>query len=119
MSTLISIIIFLVSAYISYWIFERYSFAIAWVITTVITVLRTLFEAKVAYTGGLIILMIIVSAIVSLITTGLEYFVYKRSNSFWGYVGGTILMGFAIGLVLMLIGVAIAMNTGAAGMFVK
>ncbi len=48
-----------------------------------------------------------------------SYFVYKRSNSFWAYVGGTILMGFAIGLVLMLIGVAIAMNTGAAGMFVK
>lgn len=104
MQLIISIISFLVGAYISYYIFEKHGFLVAWTVNAVIQLISTIFQNGVNY----IFASIVGVVIGSLIGTAIEYFVYQKTNSFWGYVGGMLLLGIVIAIILVLIGVWIA-----------
>ena len=115
MGIIISIVTFLISAYITYCLFQKYGFKAAWAVTFCIEIIGTFIQNKASLAGATIIFAILFVAITSLITTGLEYFVFKRSNSFGGYVGGLFLMGLVVALILVVIGVIIGMIIGSSG----
>lgn len=107
---LIAFAILLISSYITYWIFDNWGFAMAWGISTVITVVVNFVKNVSDLNGITIFSAIVVGMISSLISTGLEYFVYNRTNSFWGFLVGCILMGIAVVVILVLVGVALGMT---------
>lgn len=104
MQLIISIISFLVGAYISYYIFKNHGFQVAWAVNAAFQLVSAIFQNGMNY----IFAIIVGVAIGSLIGTAIEYFVYQKTNSFWGYVGGMLLLGVVIAIILVVIGVWIA-----------
>ena len=103
-SVIIPIISFLIGAYISYYIFKNHGFKVAWAVNAVIQLVSAIFQNGMKF----ILASIIGVAIGSLIGTAIEYFVYQKTNSFWGYVGGMLLLGVVIVVILVVIGVWLA-----------
>ncbi len=103
-AVIIPIISFLIGAYISYYIFKNHGFKVAWAVNAVIQLVSAIFQNGMKF----ILASIIGVAIGSLIGTAIEYFVYQKTNSFWGYVGGMLLLGVVIVVILVVIGVWLA-----------
>ena len=103
-AVIIPIISFLIGAYISYYIFKNHGFKVAWAVNAVIQLVSAIFQNGMKF----ILPSIIGVAIGSLIGTAIEYFVYQKTNSFWGYVGGMLLLGVVIVIILVVIGVWLA-----------
>lgn len=101
---IIPIISFLIGAYISYYIFKNHGFKVAWAVNAVIQLVSAIFQNGMKF----IFASIVGVAIGSLIGTAIEYFVYQKTNSFWGYVGGMLLLGVVIVIVFVIIGILIA-----------
>lgn len=101
---IIPIISFLIGAYISYYIFKNHGFQVAWAVNAAFQLVSAIFRNGMNY----IFATIVGVAIGSLIGTAIEYFVYQKTNSFWGYVGGMLLLGILIVIVLVVISVWLA-----------
>lgn len=103
MALILSIISFLISAAIVYWLFKHYGFLNTYVVSVILQVISGILQNWNELTGVSVILTIIISVIVSFISTGLEYFVYNRTNSFWGFIAGVFAMSLAVAVVIVLI----------------
>lgn len=112
MGLMISICGFLISAYITYWLFDNYGFKSVWILTTVFSLILNAFRNRSFFSFPTIIPAICLAIIVALINTAIEYFVYNRSNSYWGYVGGLVLLGLAVVIAVIAGGAIIAMVSG-------
>lgn len=69
--------------------------------------------------AGSVMLLIASNMIASLITVGLDYFVYNRTNSYWGFVGGVMGISIVMGIIMVImafLGFTIRLNVVASGL---
>ena len=107
MAFIISIIFYVVTAYIVYMCFERYDFK-----TGAFAQIGILFLQKLVESSGNInfFSLLILSIIVGIICAGINYLIYTHSNSFIAFLIISIVVEFIIAGILTII---------AAGMFVS
>ena len=94
---IISVIISILMLYALYYIFEHYDFKTAVIINCVYGIITSIMN------NGFRILAIFLGIGVTIIETYIAYQIYKRSNSFWGFLGGMILVVIAIAAVIAII----------------
>lgn len=110
-SFIILIVSLLISAYVVYWIFKNYGFKLAYIVSVIFTVIQAYLKNK----GHYFLVSVIIALITSLISTGIEYYIYNKTNSFWGFLGGIILFGLGVAFILFMIGVVLGMTAGSNG----
>ena len=109
MSFIISIIQFLISAYIIYKCFEKYDFKITYGIYVGISLLFNIIQNGFSHIFGAIISILITNLIVLYI----DYKIYQKSTSFWNFVALSVVVSIIVAFVISLIaGGILALTVG-------
>lgn len=112
MVAVVSLIISLITCYIVYKIFESRGFKEALFFKLIVQLMINLINGNLIefYNSGIsfLLLSLGVILIINIITTGIEYFVYGKTNSFLSYIiwGAVVeyLVSFAFSIILVFFG---------------
>ncbi len=96
---MVSLLLTILSAYIVYKCFEKGGFKLGYIFVFVWNTIEMIIDNGVGY----ILFILAFNAIFALITTGFDYLIYKKTNSFISYFIISIIVGLIISVLLTLL----------------
>lgn len=103
---IISLIVSLLIAFLIYKCFEKYGFKQGFFVALGLNLVSMLIQNGTDHIIGNIIL----TALISLINTAIDYWIFQKTNSFWSYIALSVLLG--IGFILIMSFVIAALMGG-------
>ena len=105
-SSIFSLIIGFVCLVALYYIFKQYNYKTGLMAYTIYAIISTTIQ------NGFHFVTMFFAFIIALVETSICYAVYTKSNSFLGFLGRLLLVGFGIIVTFIVLGTAIAMIGG-------